>query len=160
MKPARIDTLAALLLLIVFTALTLLLVVSTGGAYRSIRQQGLRQQNVRTGLSFIATRVRESESGCVEVVTAPWGGSALVIRESSGAEEHGSEEHDSGEYEDWIYSTGSTLREVLVPHGTSFEPASGQAISQPGRVDFTCAGSRLEIRIDGGRPALTLALVG
>lgn len=149
--PARIDTLAALLLLILLTALTLLLAGSTGNAYRAIRQSSTRLQETRTGLCFIATRVRESESGWVNVVPAPWGGNALVITESSG----------SGEYQDWIYSYGDTLREVLVPGGTAFQPAAGQTISRPGEMSFTVAGRLLEIRTAGSRsPALCLRLGG
>lgn len=146
---ARIEALAALLLLIVLTALTLLLVGATGGTYRAIRQSSTRLQQTRTGLYFVATRVRESDSGQVSVVTSPWGGNALVITESS----------DSGRFEDWIYTYGGALREVLVPDGTAFLPAAGQVISQAGNFSFARAENRLEIRTSaGGRPALSLHL--
>lgn len=146
---ARIDTLAALLLLIVLTALTLLLVGATGGTYQAIRQSSTRLQQTRTGLYFVATRVRESDSDQVDVVTAPWGGNALVITESSA----------SGRFEDWIYSYSGALREVLVPGGTPFLPAAGQVISEAGGISFARSGNLLEIRTSaGGQPALSLHL--
>lgn len=146
---ARIDTLAALLLLIVLTALTLLLAGATGGTYRAIRQSSDRLQQTRTGLYFVATRVRESDSGQVAVVAAPWGGSALVITESSA----------SGRFEDWIYSYDGALREVLIPGDTPFLPAAGQVISGAGNISFARSGNLLEIRTSAqGRPALSLHL--
>jgi hypothetical protein len=133
----RIEATAAMLLLIVLAALTMLLISSTGRSYKNIVSAGGASQDIRTGLFFISTKVRQSDNGGnINVVKSPWGGNAVVISQV-----------DAGTvYEDWIFYYGGALREISVPKGTQINPPacpvisslSGFSVSQKGReLDIT-----------------------
>ncbi|MDR3551739.1 MAG: DUF4860 domain-containing protein [Clostridia bacterium] len=161
-KPAKkiqihIETMAAMLLLIVLTSLTVLLIFSTGRAYRSIVAAGSASQEIRTGFSFISTKVRQGDSGgSVTVRPSQWG-NALVVTQT-----------DLGKpYEDWIFYYKGTLREALIPAGTTINPAACQVISslssfsalQNGRqILITAAAQTAKSDGAGGLQSLVLTL--
>lgn len=114
----HIETLAALLLLIVLASLTVLLLYATGSSYRRIVSANDSTQELRTGLFFVATKVRQSD-GAVSVRSAPWG-SALVLTQKT----------DEGTFEDWIFFYAGSLREGTVQAGTAINPGACPEISK------------------------------
>lgn len=136
-KPKRvqisIEATAATLLLIVMTAMTLLLISTTGRSYRGIVNSGAASQNLRTGLMFVSTKVRQADSGAdVSVRSAPSGGNAVVVTRTQG----------NGTYENWIFYYKSAVREATVEKGAPVNPDAcaavasldGMTISQSGRA--------------------------
>lgn len=156
--PLRIEAVAALLLLVTMAALTVLLISATGGGYSHIVRSGAAAQEMRTGLLFVTTRVRQADAvgtgagGNIRVQASPFGGSALVI----------ASETDGTSYEDWIFSYKGTLREVLVPKGAEINPSACTVISRLSSVRFALAGRELTVAASGGGQAgdrsLTLTL--
>ena len=151
----RIEALAALLLLTVLAALTMLLIFSTGNAYKSMVNTGGSAQDIRTGLLFISTKVRQTDNGGnIGVVTSPWGGNAVVITLQSGGQTN----------EDWIFYYDGALRETLIPKGTQINPVSCQAISRLRSFSVSKAGNILRIDVSegdaaaAGKQSLTLTL--
>ena len=151
----RIEALAALLLLVVLAALTMLLIFSTGNAYKNMVNTGSSAQDIRTGLLFVSTKVRQADNGGnIDVVSSPWGGSAIVITLRDGGQTD----------EDWIFYYSGALREILIPRGTQINPASCQAISRLRSFSVSKAGNTLRIAVSKGSAApdgeqsLTLAL--
>lgn len=151
----RIEALAALLLLVVLAALTMLLIFSTGNAYKNMVNTGGSAQDIRTGLLFVSTKVRQADNGGnIDVVSSPWGGNAIVITL-----------HDGGQTdEDWIFYYNGALRETLIPKGTEINPASCPAISRLRSFSVSKTGDTLRIAVSKGSSAaageqsLTLAL--
>jgi hypothetical protein len=134
----RIETMAAMMLLIVLAALTMLLISSTGKAYKNIVTAGGNSQDIRTGLLFVSTKVRQADDGNINVVKSRWG-NAIVISQL-----------DAGQvYEDWIFYYGGALRETLIPKGTQIDPAACQAISHLSA--FSVAQNGREIKITANK---------
>jgi hypothetical protein len=130
-----IEAVAAMLLLVMLAALTMLLISSTGRGYKNIVSEGGTSQDIRTGLFFISTKVRQADSGNINVVKSPFGGNALVISKA-----------ESGTVnEDWIFYYGGALREVTIPKGTTINPPACPVISPLSSVSLTQAGNLLTI---------------
>ena len=69
----KIETFASLLLLIVLSSFILILITLIGNSYKKILSDSEDSQNVRTAMSFISTKIRQSDSsGKICVVDAPW----------------------------------------------------------------------------------------
>lgn len=150
----HIETLAALLLLVVLASLTVLLTFTTGGVYRRITAAGARSQELRTGLCFVATKVRQSESACVRRSSF---GNALVLTQTS----------DGQTYEDWVFFYKGTLREGMVAAGTPVNPTACAVIGTLRSFTFAQTGKQLRVTasadpmLEGGQPetqSLVLAL--
>ena len=150
-----IETLAALLLLIVLTALTVLLIVSTGRTFKKIVDTGDTAGSLRTSLAFISTKVRQAE-GKVEVRMSPFGQNALVITNTvAGAK-----------YEDWVFFYGNELREAQIGPSAKLVPASSEfiaaldslTIEQDGRKIYLSASKKQGTSGAVQTDTLTLAL--
>jgi hypothetical protein len=138
-----IEAVAAMLLLVMLAALTMLLIFSTGRGYKNIVNSGSTSQDIRTGLFFISTKVRQADSnGNINVVKSPFGGNALVISQTFGGNIN----------EDWIFYYGGTLREVTIPKGTEINPTACAVISPLSSVSLTQAGNELKITVTKKSP--------
>ena len=131
-----IETVAAMLLLVMLAALTMLLISSTGRGYKNIVSSGSTSQDIRTGLFFISTKVRQADNdGNINVVKSPFGGNALVISQTVG----------SNVYEDWIFYYEGTLRETLIPHGSQINPSACTKISALNSVSLSQKDNQINI---------------
>lgn len=132
----KIEAVAAMLLLVVLAALTVLLIFSTGMSYRNIVNSSNASQDIRTGLFFISTKVRQADNGDnISVVKSPWGGNAIVI----------SQIYSGKVYEDWIFFYGGAIREISIPKGTGINPPACPEISSLNSFSVTKNGDELEI---------------
>lgn len=136
----HIETMAALLLLIVLASLTVLLIFTTGETYRRNTAGGENAQELRTGLLFVATKVRQTD-GKAAVRSCPWG-SALVLTTAS----------DGQTFEDWILFYQGTLREGTVQAGEAVNPSAFPVIAT--LRSFAIAQSGRELRLTATAGAL------
>jgi hypothetical protein len=132
----KIETVAAMLLLIVLASLTLILITSTGKTYKSITDSGETSQEVRTGLAFIATKLRQAE-GPVSVRKSQFGENAIVILQQSG----------NMAFEDWIFFYKGELREMLIPAGSTNVPTASELISKFDTVSITQNALQINIAV-------------
>lgn len=133
-----IEAMSAILLLVVLAALTMLLISSTGRSYKNILNKGDTAQDIRTGLFFISTKVRQADNGGnISVVKAPWGGNAIVISQKDGGSSN----------EDWIFYYDGGLRETLISKGTAINPPACQIISSLSSFSVTQNMNELNITV-------------
>lgn len=130
----RIETLAALLLLIVLTALTVLLIVSTGRTYKKIVNTGDTAGSLRTSLAFISTKVRQAE-GTVEVRMSPFGQNALVLTNTVAGTK----------FEDWIFFYNNELREAQIGPSVKLAPASSEFIANLDSLSIEQDGRKIHL---------------
>lgn len=131
-----IEAMAATLLLIVLAGLTMLLISSTGRSYKNIVSSGTSEQSIRTSLSFISTKVRQSDSGGnISVSKSPFGGNAVVIAQTANGKI----------YENWIFYYNGALREATVPKGDPINGDACAAISKLHSLSVSQSGKSIEI---------------
>lgn len=131
----RVETMAATLLLVVLATLTILLTASTGRAYQYIAQGGSSAQDIRTGLLFITTRVRQSDNAQVTLEASPFGGKALVITQHVGGKD----------YQEWIYFTSGELKEVLMQKGSKILPSASTTVCKLSGLQFDMVGNLITV---------------
>jgi hypothetical protein len=131
-----IEATAATLLLIVMTAMTLLLISTTGRSYRGIVGSGAASQQLRTGLMFVSTKIRQADSGSdVSVRSAPSGGNAVVVTRIQ----------SSGTYENWIFFYKGAVREATVPKGAQVNPDACAPVANLSSMTITQSGQSVTV---------------
>ena len=103
---ALIETLSAMLLLILLGAGCFSLSVSSFGAYQRLNDAKEKSTELRVASSFITTKIRQNDiTGGIDVKPEPiTGNNALVIYENL----------DGESYATWIYYSAGYLMEALV----------------------------------------------
>nr|WP_325184877.1 DUF4860 domain-containing protein [uncultured Oscillibacter sp.] len=144
----HIDSLAALLLFGVFAACVLVVLFTGADAYRRLTSRDQAAYERRTGVQYIATRVRQSDhAGGVAV--EPFGdGDALVL----GADET---------YAARVYCYDGWLMELYCLAEEPMEPQDGQRILEAEKLALSLEDGLLEISLTaagGAEDTLRLAL--
>ena len=116
-----IELMLVVALLALFSIATLTLVVSSGGAYKSIIEKKELDSGLRIALSYIDTKVKQNDmENMLRLDINPAGdGSALVIEEVI----------KGSSYETWIYLSGGKLREVMIEKGDPVQDDLGFEIA-------------------------------
>ena len=144
----HIDGLAALLLFGVFAACVLVVLFTGADAYRRLTERDRTAYERRTGVQYIATRVRQSDhAGGVAV--EPFGdGDALVL----GADET---------YAAWVYCYDGWLMELYCLAEEPMEPQDGQRILEAENLALSLEDGLLEVSltaVGGAEDTLRLSL--
>ncbi len=130
---ASVETLCAMLLLILLGAGCFSLSFSTFGAYQRLNTSKEKSSELRVASSFIMTKIRQSDIiGCLDVKPDPiTGNNALVIYESI----------DGEDYETWIYYSSGYIMEAFVLKGEEPLTDVSQTIAKVDsfRIDYNRA---------------------
>ncbi|MCL1880082.1 MAG: DUF4860 domain-containing protein [Actinomycetia bacterium] len=114
-----------LALFAVYTCCSLMLVSVGASVYRKTTATLADDYDSRTGILYIAERLRQSDSqGSVRVDSLD-GATALVLTREYGGQD----------YETWFYVSDSILREFLLAPGSKVDPSFGQPIMSMQSMD-------------------------
>ena len=142
-KESKVTGLLALVVFALF-ALSLLLVLLVGArGYAALVRRGQESWNSRTAAQYLATRVRQSDTGSAISVEEFGGQSALVLRQ----EIHGEC------FLTRIYCHEGYLRELFTPEAGDFSPEDGEKLLELESLRFTAEGSTLRAEfVTAGKP--------
>lgn len=147
-----VDLLFTLALFCVFAASSLMVVLIGARVYQNTADSMGENFDTRTSLTYVTTKIHQNDTAGAVRVTHLGDRPALVLRQTYG----------SSVYENWIYCYDGKLREVLIAQGSSFDPATGQAIMD--LQDFTVerpGGNLLRLHVtdlSGRETSLTVSL--
>lgn len=120
------DTTFILILLSIFAVTVLLTVIFSTNAYKSIHENTNKNFNYISPLSYIASKVRQSDvSGAVRIEEKE-GIKALVIKTFS----------DNEVYETWIYNYDGYIYEIYLDENADFSLSDGTAIYENNKIEF------------------------
>lgn len=113
-----IPTLAAFLLLGIFAVSVLGVLLAGAGAYSRLTRRDDRAYNSRTGLQYVASKVRQAPAPGAVQVTDFGGVDALQI----------AEQVDGADYVTWVYCHDGWLMELFCAAGSDFVPEDGERL--------------------------------
>lgn len=127
-----------IVLFLVFSLSALALVTLGGKVYHGIFHKMEDNYEMRTSLSYVATKIRQNDSAeAIRVDEKTLGVPALVL----------SDQGDDAVYETWIYWSKGVLRELYIEQGVAFEPSDGMEIMKVTQFEIRQEKSGL-IRLD------------
>lgn len=139
------ELLLTTLLIFIFAVSALGIVLIGGEVYKNIVASSDESFELRTGLSYIATKVRQGDRAGMIGTDTIGGLPALVIRE----------EYDGDVFEQWIYHYDGALREAYVLGGVEIEPEDGYKVMDIASVSMDVSGNIVSISVEtsGGQTA-------
>lgn len=152
----EIDTLFLLLLFTLFAGCILLVLLLGASSYEGIVKRDARAYDARTGVQYIAAKVRHSdETGCVQTgsfsdradATAD-DISTLYLKMSAGGED----------YYTKIYYYDGYIRELLCPENIELRPEAGQEVLAASAFSVTQEGTLLRVTIEENGEEHSLSL--
>lgn len=120
------DTTLILILLSLFAVMVLLTVIFSANAYKSIQENTDLSFNQISPLSYIASKVRQSDAYGAVKIKEKEGTNALVIKSYI----------DNEVYETWIYNYNGYIYEIFVDEYADFSLSDGIAIYENSKIDF------------------------
>lgn len=129
------DVLFTLALFCVFAATALIAVILGADIYSSTVASMNRNYNTRTSISYLAEKVRQSDTAGGVSTAVVNGQDALVLTQIL----------DGKPYETWIYTGDGELREVLVASGVEVRPQDGQTIMPLDSLELQQSGALLTL---------------
>lgn len=144
----NIDGLAALLLFGVFAACVLSVLLSGAGAYRRLTQRDLTAYDRRTGLQYIAYRVRQADRQGAVAVEDFGGAPALRLDDAEG-------------YSTWVYYYEGQIAELYSSGDDGLTPADGDPVLAVQSLEFSLKDGLLTVHItdsQGQEDTLLLSL--
>ena len=121
-----LDTTFILFLLSIFAVTVFLTVLFSANAYKSINANTNKNFNHISPLSYIASKVRQSDTIGFIRIEEKEGTKALVIKTFG----------DSEIYETWIYNYDGYIYEIFVDEFADFSLSDGIAIYENNKIDF------------------------
>ena len=115
-KERHITTLAALVLLLIFSLGVLSALLGGAGIYKRLHQQGQEWENIRNAVMLVTNKLRQRQAAVT--VEAFGQGDALLLWEQS----------EQGEYLTRIYCYDGWLRELFTSAEGSFAPEDGEKL--------------------------------
>lgn len=146
----NIDGLAALLLFGIFAACVLSVLLSGAGAYRRLTQRDLTAYDRRTGLQYIAARVRQADRQGAVTVEDFGGASALRLEDAEG-------------YSTWVYYYDGYIAELYSSGDDGLALADGDPVIAVQSLDFSLEDGLLTVNMEdaqGQADVLLLSLRG
>ena len=107
-----------LALFFVFAASSVTVLLISSGTYSKTAVQTEANYNMRTALTYIAQKIRQSDSGGSISIGKLENMDALLIRQT----------YDNSSYTTYIYVQEGTLKELFIKDGSSVSPESGQPL--------------------------------
>lgn len=120
------DTIFILILLSIFAVTVLLSVIFSANAYKSIHEKSNKNFNQTSPLSYIASKVRQSDVSDAIRIEEKEGTKALVIKTFG----------DNEVYETWIYNYDGYIYEIYVDENTDFSLSDGTPIYENNKIEF------------------------
>jgi len=120
------DTIFILILLSIFAVTVLLSVIFSANAYKSIHEKSNKNFNQISPLSYIASKVRQSDVSDAIRIEEKEGTKALVIKTYG----------DNEVYETWIYNYDGYIYEIYVDENTDFSLSDGTPIYENDKIEF------------------------
>lgn len=147
-----IDSLTALVLFGVFAACVLMVLLTGAEAYRRLTERNRDSFAERTCLQYVATKIRQAESGDKIYIEDLGEFEALCIPETIGERV----------FVTRIYCYDGWLREVFTSAGAECKPSDGEKIIQVEALDFELENGLLTITQEDkdGKIRLMLSLRG
>ena len=152
-KKHRIDGVIALLLFGVFAACVLLVLLTGTDVYRKLTERNQESYDQRTGIQYVATKVRQAELG-TDVSVGNFDGIETLTF---------SEEIDGDTYVTRIYCHEGWIKELFAYEGGDFDPEDGEKIIEAQSLDVGLDDGLLSIDVvdeNGSESQLALALRG
>lgn len=146
-KKNSISGIAALLVFAVFAVSILSVLMSGAGVYQRLSQRDQSAYQSRTGIQYMATKVRQAES--IPGIESFGDGEALVLSQQIGGVV----------YLTRIYCHDGWLRELFSVANGQFSPEAGEKILPMDALFLEQDGSLLTVRLrnpDGAEAVLTL----
>lgn len=117
-KKHTVDFLFAILLFLLFTASALMVILIGGKVYQSSSSRMEQNYTVRTALSYLTEKIRQSDtSGAIELSHID-GTPALILRQ----------EIDGVSYSTYIYGHDHSLKELFIKSSSPVSPDMGSSI--------------------------------
>jgi hypothetical protein len=127
------DILLVIALFAVYAICAIMLTALGAGVYRNITAIMIDNYDTRTGILYVAEKVRQYEvSGAVRIDKLD-GGDALVLVEPG----------TGGEYETWIYIANGQLCEQMIAKGEKIDIDSSQVIMPMQAMQLNLSKARL-----------------
>ena len=149
-KTGTLPQMTATVLLVLLAACLLLVLLGGAAVYVRVTRRTELAHDCRTGIQYIATRVRQAQG---EVETVPFGqGQALALTQTV----------DGTEYWTRIYCHDGYLMELFTEKDGDFEPRDGERLVRAEALDVTCQEGLVHICLtgDGQVSRLSLSLKG
>ena len=146
----NIDGLAALLLFGIFAACVLSVLLSGAGAYRRLTQRDLAAYDRRTGLQYVAARVRQADRQGAVTVEEFGGAPALCLEDAEG-------------YFTWVYYYDGYIAELYTSGDDGLTPADGDPVIAVQSLEFALKDGLLSVHMtdaQGQEDTLLLSLRG
>lgn len=149
-RNSKITDLMSLVVFGVFALCVLLVLLTGADVYRNLVDRGERAYESRTAAQYVATRVRQADTGGITV--EDFGGQdALVLREQINGKT----------YLTRVYCYEGFIRELFTAESGNFSPRDGEKILEAEELTFALEQDLLTARIvlsDGRSQELTLYL--
>lgn len=142
------ESLAALLLLVVFAACVLMVLFFGADAYSRLTQRDQVSYNSRTGIQYIATRVRQGDS-LGNVTTEKFNGVDALVLDAD------------AEYVTRLYCYGGSLRELYAEADLPMNPEDGEQVLEAKDMQVSLRDGLLQVELTdalGQTNNLTLSL--
>ena len=149
----QIDGLIALVLFGVFAACILSVLLTGADAYRRLTERDHESFGGRTGIQYVATKVRQANSGADISVSKLGNVDTLCISEKIGERT----------YLTRVYCYDGWLREIFTAASTDCRPEDGEEILRAEKLDMSLDGGLLDLSLtdsEGKLTELTLSLRG
>lgn len=125
-KHSMSESVFVFLIYAVFAFMALMIVSIGAGVYGNLRDNVNNNYDIRTSLSFVATKIRQADTEGAVYVKPYVDGNALIIEEII----------DNTKYETWLYHYNGTLCELFMESGITFTPESGDTILEIEKFDI------------------------
>lgn len=148
-----ISGLAALVLLGVFAAGILTVLLSGASVYQRVTEQDAQSYDSRTGMQYLATKVRQAPAPDCLVLSDFGEGDSLLLLDTI----------DGAEYWTQVYCYDGWLMELFTVAEAGLAPEDGEKILPAESLSLTRSGDLLQLQLvdgNGTSNALTLALRG
>lgn len=143
-----LEGLAALLLFAVFAVCVLMVLLTGADAYRRLTRRDREAFDRRTGVQYMAARVRQADADGALAVEDLEGVQALVLGKGQ-------------DYVTWVYCYEGNLMELYAAEGAGLGPEDGEKVMELGGMDVSIEDGVLSLEVTdagGNQDSLLFAL--
>lgn len=143
-----LEGLAALLLFAVFAVCVLMVLLTGADAYRRLTDRDRETFDRRTGVQYMAARVRQADAEGAIAVEDLEGVQALVLGKGE-------------DYVTWVYCYEGNLMELYASEGAGLGPEDGEKVMELGGMEASLQDGTLTLEVTdagGHRDSLVFAL--
>ena len=150
-KAVAIESLAVMIVLILFAFVVFTVIDAGAGAYAGIVEDNAKQTGARVAYSYISMKVRQNDTaGAIEVIDTKFGDTLRIDIEVRG-------------FETYIFLSDGVLYECIAKTGTGPSVAAANKITQLDGFSLQMSGSVLNVQCEyngGDEPDVYCGAVG